>query len=67
MVADINGHNVATLGNYIYFGAKVDESDTARQSALWKTDGTAHGTVLVSDVVNGIGCNGARGRQEALL
>jgi ELWxxDGT repeat protein len=44
-----NARQVATAGGYVYFAA----TDAAHGRELWRTDGTADGTVLVADVLAG--------------
>jgi ELWxxDGT repeat protein len=45
-----NVYEGASLRNVLFFGA--EDGQTGRE--LWKTDGTADGTVLVSDIVPGL-------------
>jgi ELWxxDGT repeat protein len=44
-----SARQVVTAGPYVYFAA----TDAAHGRELWRTDGTADGTVLVADVVAG--------------
>ena len=44
------------FGNTVYFNA----NDGVHGIELWKTDGTANGTVLVKDIVEGTGHSSAR-------
>ena len=59
MVKDINSgsgaeqspHHLTAVGNTLYFSAY----DGTNGSELWKSDGTASGTVMVKDINNGSG------------
>ena len=52
MVADINGTHGSTpsdltaLGSTVYFSA----TDAVHGDQLWKSNGTANGTVMVADI-----------------
>ena len=62
MIKDINsddsGSGVSKLtavGNTLYFSASDGSSDTDNGVELWKSDGTASGTVMVKDINSGSG------------
>ena len=46
LVKDINPSNLTVVGNTLYFSA----ADGVNGTELWKSDGTALGTVLVKDI-----------------